>query len=140
MVISSRDDAFAGADLEMGAAQRVEQLWQRRPIADRQAQRTEPLANRRLGVIGNPVDAAVSQIKHSQRIHHVVELRAGEVDADRFVPANLPEMFEVADAVLVQYDSTDRQRSRRRWSRCGRARLRNRRLSVSDLKTDDKTR
>ena len=42
-------------------------------------------------------------------MENVVELAAGEIDADGFVAADVAEVLEVADAGLVEDDAADRK-------------------------------
>ena len=97
------------ADFEPGASKRGKKLRPRREFAERQPQRAEPPIERRIRVVADASHAAAVQIQRRQRLQHVVELAAGEIDRDLLVASHLAEVLEVANTALVQHHTPDRQ-------------------------------
>ena len=64
------------------AAERVVELQRVRPRAERHAQRAQPLVDGRHRVVVDRRDLAVVEIQRRQRLQHVVQLAAGELDGD----------------------------------------------------------
>ncbi len=82
-----------------------------------------------LGVVIDSGDVTAGEVEGGQRFEDIVELGTGEIDVDRLVAANAAEMLEVANAVFVEDDATDREvgcgiRARAADFSCSRFRLR----------------
>ena len=104
------DHARAGGPhFESGAAQRRQELRARRLLAERQPQRAQPPIERRIRVVAHAGHAAAAQIERRQRLQHVVELAAGEVDRHLLVAANLAEVLEISHPALVEHHAPHRQ-------------------------------
>ena len=74
---------------------------------EREAKSAEAFAEWSLGIVVDAGDAAAVEIEDGERLENVVELAAGEIDADGFVAADVAEVLEVADAGLVEDDAAD---------------------------------
>ena len=73
----------------------------------REAESAEAFAERGFGIVVDAGDAAAVEIEDGERLENVVELAAGEIDADGFVAADVAEVLEVADAGFVEDDAAD---------------------------------
>ena len=74
---------------------------------EREAECAEAFAERGFGIVVDAGDAAAVKVEDGERLENVVELTAGEIDADGFVAADVAEVLEIADAGLVEDDAAD---------------------------------
>ena len=101
------DDGGAGANLQTGAAESAIEFREVGFFFEREAESAEAFAERGFGIVVDAGDAAAGEVEDGERLENVVELAAGEIDADRFVAADVAEVLEVADAGLVEDDAAD---------------------------------
>ncbi len=94
--------------LDACAAQRVQQAGGGRVRAERKAECSQPLLERRHRIEGDARHLAVAQVGGGERLQHVVQLAAGQVDRDRLVAADASHVLEVPDPGLVEDDASHR--------------------------------
>ena len=101
------DGGGAGANLETGAAESAIKFREIGFFFEREAEGAEAFAERGFGIVVDAGDAAAVEIEDGEGLENVVELAAGEIDADGFVAADVAEVLEVADAGFVEDDAAD---------------------------------
>ena len=99
--------AGGGVDLDAGTADAVVDVDGGGGFAEGEGKKFELLLEGRGGVIGGSGDAAAAEIDGGKGLEDVVELGAGDVNADSLVAGDLPGVLEEADAVLVEGDAGD---------------------------------
>ena len=99
----------AVANLESGAAQRTKKRCAGRILTDGQPKTAHSAIDAGFGVVTDAGHPAAVEIERGQRLQHVIQLAAREVNRDRLIAAHAAEMFEVPDAALVEDDAADRQ-------------------------------
>ena len=95
------------ANLKTGAAKSAIKFREIGFFFERETESAETFAERSFGIVVDAGDAAAVEIEDGERLENVVELAAGEIDADGFVAADVAEVLEVADAGLVEDDAAD---------------------------------
>jgi hypothetical protein len=93
--------------LETGAAESAVKFREIGFFFEREAECAEAFAERSFGVVVDAGDAAAIEIENGEGLENVVELPAGEIDADGFVAADVAEVLEVADAGFVEDNAAD---------------------------------
>ena len=71
------------------------------------AEGAEAFVERGFGIVVDAGDLAAVKVEDGEGLENVVELAAGEIDADGFVAANVAEVLEIADAGFVEDDAAD---------------------------------
>ena len=99
----------AVANLESGAAQCAEKRRAGRILADGQPKTAHPPIEAGFGVVADAGHAPAVQIERSQRLQHVIQLAAREINRDRLIAAHAADMLEVPDAALVEDDAANRE-------------------------------
>ena len=126
------DGGGAAADFETGAAESAVELGEVGFFFEREAESADALAERGFGIVVDAGDAAAVEIEDGEGLEDVVELAAGEIDADGCVAVDVAEVLEVADAGFVEDDAADGEFGggvlRRAWWCLTRRCLRRRRL------------
>ena len=95
------------ANLQTRAAEGAVEFREIGFFFERETKSAEAFAERSFGIVVDSGDAAAVEIEDGERLENVVELAAGEIDADGFVAADVAEVLEVADAGLVEDDAAD---------------------------------
>ena len=99
----------SGAHLHARASEGGKKIGHAGFFSKREAERSQAAGERCFGVVIDPGDAAAGEVERGQRFEDVVELGAGEIDVDGLAAANVAQMLEIADAVFVEDDATDRE-------------------------------
>ena len=99
------DGGGADANLETGTAESAIKSREIGFFFEREAESAEAFAERSFGIVVDAGDAAAVEIEDGEGLENVVELAAGEIDADGFVAANVADVLEVADAGFVEDDA-----------------------------------
>ena len=92
----------AAAHFQPSSSQRTEKIRYRRIFAERQTERGQPPGQRRFRVVIDSGYFAAGQIENRQRLQHVIQLRAGEVDMHILAAPHMSQMFEITHAILVE--------------------------------------
>ena len=90
------------ASFQARSPQSAQKLRERGFVAGWQAQIAQLAIQRSRGSIRHAGDAASVEIQHRERLENVVELAGCEGNRDVLVAANLAQMLEVPDAVLIK--------------------------------------
>ena len=93
--------------MQTGAAESAIEFREVGFFFEREAESAEAFAERSFGIVVDSGDAAAVEIEDGERLENVVELTAGEIDADGFVAADVAEVLEIADAGFVEDDAAD---------------------------------
>ena len=101
------DCGGAGANLQTRATESTVEFREIGFFFEREAECAEAFAERGFGIVVDAGDAAAVKVEDGERLENVVELTAGEIDADGFVAADVAEVLEIADAGLVEDDAAD---------------------------------